>query len=169
MRRLTFATALAVSTGLLAACSDAQAPDDLLDPARGDAAARIVPAEEALDGVHLPPLDPSTMTWAEIDVAIDAPTICVFRYTSTSRPVVATGFGADDRPMRAVVKLAGDLVLLDAQAGETAAAYRLAAGDVTVVVSPLAGEDALAEMTFAVGETLHAGYRGYHECAAPGS
>ncbi|MGJ3261880.1 MAG: hypothetical protein ACFE0R_01470 [Salinarimonas sp.] len=164
MRRQASLAAAAVMTLAVAGCSDAGAPDDIVDPARGDAVARIVPAAEALEGVHLPPLDPSTMTLAEIDAALDAPSSCLFRYTSAGGPVVATGLGPDGRPLQGVVKLAGNLVLLDAAPGETGAEYRLEAGDIRIVVSPLEGDDRVAEMTFAVGEALHAGYRGYHAC-----
>ncbi|WP_029030814.1 hypothetical protein [Salinarimonas rosea] len=157
--------AVAGATLALAACADAVAPDDVVDPARGDTVARIVPAEEALEGVHLPPLDPATMVPAEIEAAIEAPSICVFRYTSTGRPILATGFGPDARPIQGVVKLAGKLVMLDASAGTDGAQYDLSAGDIRITVSPLAGEDRVAELTFAVGETLQAGYRGYHDCA----
>ena len=123
-----------------------------------------MPAGEALEGVHLPPLDPSSMTLAEVDAAIDAPTVCLFRYTSGGRPVVATGFGADQRPLQGVVKLAGNLVLLDPVPGDSAAEYRLEAGDIRIVVSPLEADGRRAEMTFAVGEALHAGYGGFHDC-----
>ncbi len=162
MRRLALLPLLAAAA--LAACGEADRPDDIVDPARGEGVPRIVPAEEALAGVHVPTLDPATMTRAEIDKALGSETLCVFRYTSEGGPILATAFEAAGAPVRGVVKLGGDLVLLEAAAGESGAQYRLEAGDIRIVVSPLEGEDRRAEMTFAVGETLHAGYGGFHDC-----
>lgn len=164
MRRPTPIAVLATTAAALAGCGDAGAPDDIVEPARGDAVARVLPAEEALTGVHLPPLDPSTLTLAEIDATLDAPRVCLFRYTSRGRPALATAVGPEGRPVRGVVKLAGHLVLLEAASGQGPGAYRLEAGDIRVEMHPLEGEDALAEMTFAVSEALHAGYRGYYAC-----
>lgn len=161
MRRLLLPVLAAAA---LAACGEADRPDDIVDPARGETIPRIVPAEEALASVHVPSLDPATMTRAEIDKALGAQTLCVFRYTSEARPVLATAFAAGGAPVRGVVKLGGDLVLLEAAPGESGAQYRLEAGDIRIVVSPLEGEDRRAEMTFAVGERLHAGYGGFHDC-----
>ena len=86
MRPLILVPFLAAAA--LAACGDADRPDDIVDPARGETIPRIVPAEEALASVHVPSLDPATMTRAEIDKALGAQTLCVFRYTSEARPVL---------------------------------------------------------------------------------
>ena len=154
-------------TGLLAlaACDAAPPPDDTLDPARAEAVPRIVDAEAAVASVHVPTVDPAVMNMAEVDQALGDAPYCVFRYTSEGGPVFATAFEADGTPIRGVVKLGGDLVLLEAAAGETAAAYRLEAGSIRIEIMPLADEDRRATATFAIGEAMHAGYGGYHACA----
>jgi hypothetical protein len=164
MRRLRLVPLLLAGLGL-AGCGEADRPDDIVDPARGEGVPRIVAAEEALAGVHVPTLDPATMNRAEIDKALGAQTLCVFRYTGTGRPVLATAFEDAGPPVRGVVKLGGDLVLLEAAAGEDGAQYRLEGGALRIGGSPPEGEDRRAEMTLAGCEALHAGYGGYHDCA----
>ncbi len=157
------AAALAL-VALLSGCSDANAQDDELDPGRGSAVARILPAAEGLEGAHIPTLDPARMNDAEIAEALGAGPTCLFRYTSSSRPIVAI----DDGPAGegdAVIKLNGDLVLLRAETAD--ASIVLAAEPIRMTLAPLEGaDDGQREATaiFEIGDSLRAGYRGYYDC-----
>ncbi|GGK54746.1 DUF6692 family protein [Salinarimonas ramus] len=159
MRIIALATILA-----LAACDSAPAPDDIVDPARAETVPRIVDAEAAVAGVHVPTVDPARMNADEVEQALGDEHLCVFRYTSEGAPVFATAFEPDGTPIRGVVKLGGDLVLLAAARGDTGAAYSLEAGPIRADIMPLADDDRRATATFAIGEALHAGYGGYHDC-----
>lgn len=153
-----------LATAALASCGEADRPDDIVDPARGETAPRIVSAGEAVARVHVPTVDPATMNAAEIERALGEGRICIFRYTSTGDPVFATAFAPDGTPLRGVVSLGGDLVLLDAAPGESAAAYHLEAGPIRVTITPHTDDESRATATFAIAEALHAGYGGYHDC-----
>lgn len=157
---------------LVAACGQDEAPDDALSSGRPPEAARVVPAEEALSGARIATLDPATLHGAEIRSVLGDGPVCLFRYTSTGRPVLA--FPRPGREGRALVKLNGNLVVLSARpadAGARAEALAFAAGRFRVTVSPPPGEAAAggtshaADMTFSVADDLRIGYGGYLGCA----
>ncbi|MBJ6125470.1 DUF6692 family protein [Microvirga splendida] len=167
----------ALALGLLAGCGDSAAPDDVVNPIRMHDVARILPAEQALAGAHIPTLDPHTMNDAEIEKAIGTGSHCDFRYTSSGRPVLAFGVQPGGAPTRGVVKLNGSLVALTpASATEGAKAsgsLLLLADPVRISVAPDApgeGEDREgarhreASMIFEIGQNLQVGYRGYLDC-----
>jgi hypothetical protein len=162
---------------LLAGCDGNDAPDDVVQHPRAPEIARIVAAEQALANVELAKLDPATMNDAEIRQAIGTGPFCLFRYTSSGKPVLAVGAQPNGAPLGAVVKLNGNLVRLDATGAEgtggTADSLRLAAGPMRIMVTPDPGEGGdeadrvrrrEADMVFEVGESLRAGYRGYLRC-----
>jgi hypothetical protein len=160
---------------LAAGCSGSEAPDDMLDPARGDGIARIRPAAEVLEGAHIPTLDPARLNDAEIAKALGPGPKCLFRYTRSGRPVLAVaagpgesraGSGAAVGPADAVIKLNGDLVVLEAQVTE--AGTLLAADGIRLSVSQLDGPDGEqreATAILEIGDGLRAGYRGYAGCS----
>ncbi|MGE3279964.1 MAG: DUF6692 family protein [Alphaproteobacteria bacterium] len=162
--------------GLLAGC-DNEAPDDETQPARAPEIPRIVTAQEALAGAHIPTLDPATMNSAEIRKAIGNGPRCIFRYTSTGRPVLAVSTGAPAAAAEGVVKLNGHLVPLKAAPIEPAGRngeILLLAEPIRMTVAPDPGaqtEDPgylrrQANMIFEVGQSLRVGYRGYLECGS---
>jgi hypothetical protein len=153
---------------LIAGCSESRAPDDALDPAHGGGVARIRPAAEVLEGAHIPTLDPARLIDAEIAKALGPGPTCLFRYTRSGRPVIAVASGARERPADAVIKLNGDLVVLEAEA--TDAGTMLTADRISLSVGPLeagGGElrDAIAVLE--IGDSLRAGYSGYSGCTGP--
>jgi hypothetical protein len=163
---------LAILMGLLAGCSEDPAPDDALQAVRPPEIVRIVPAGEALAGAHIPTLDLAPMTQAEIRRALGEVARCVFRYTSTGRPVLAMKASSGGSPGDAVVKLNDDLVLLTALSGDGGLA--LHADDVRLRLTPVPGQalgegqgQKEADLVFEVGSGLTAGYRGYYSCSAP--
>ncbi len=161
---------------LLAGCDGRDAPDDAVGHARAPEIARLVAAEEALASAEVAKLDPATMTDAELRQALGTGPLCLFRYTSSGKPVLAVGARSNGSPLGGVVKLNGNLVRLDATATEDpggADSLRLAAGPIRIAVTPDRGEGAEegdgarrreADMVFEVGESLRAGYRGYLRC-----
>jgi hypothetical protein len=162
---------LALAMGL-AGCKDSERPGAELQPGRAQEEARIVPVEEALAGAHLPTLDPATMSDAEIRKALPSEAHCDFHYTSTGKPVLALEPLSGGGAAHGVVKLNGNLVLLepaaDQQSGAPAGEVRLAAGEVRTTITSL-GEDAggsrrEARMVFEVGDALRVGYLGYYGC-----
>ena len=164
---------------LLAGCGDSDAPDDVVSPPRTQAIPRVVSAQEALSGAHLPTVDPVTMNDAEIRKVVEAGPRCVFRYTSSGKPVLAVAMRPDGRAAGGVVKLNGSLVPLQPAAAEGVAGppgrLLLADDPVRLSVVPDAGDAAdgsgrtvrrEANMIFEVGQSLKAGFRGYLACAA---
>lgn len=65
--------------------------------------ARVVSAQQSLDGANIPTLDPATMSAAEIRQVLGQGSFCVFRYTSDGKPVLA--WKPDAGETSAVVKL----------------------------------------------------------------
>ncbi|MDN2579732.1 hypothetical protein [Aquibium sp. ELW1220] len=170
MHRIPFhplgALALWLSFLLVSGCSDSGAPDAAFDPARDADVARILPAAEAIEGAHIPTLDPARLNHAEIEKALGAGPKCLFRYTSSGRPVLALVSGTAESPADAVIKLNGNLVVLEAQA--TDAGTVLTADPIRMSIMPLEGPDAEqreATAVFEIGDSLHAGYRGYYGCS----
>ncbi len=157
--------ALALALALLVGCSDANAPDDETAPARGSGIPRILPAAEVLQGAHIPTLDPARMNDAEIAKALGAGPKCLFRYTSSSAPILAINVEPLDNAADAVIKLNGDLVMLNGQATE--AGMVLTAEPIRMSLIAVEGpEDEQREATavFEIGDGLRAGYRGYYDC-----
>ena len=152
--------------GLLAGCSESDAPDDDLEAIRAPAIARIVPASEAISGAHIPTLDPAPMNDAEILKALGAGAHCEFRYTSTGKPVLGVKPAANGAA-QGVVKLNGHLVLL--QSAPAKNAIVLAADRIRMALTPDPGDEAdgsqiEAISNFEIGDDLRAGYRGYYDC-----
>jgi hypothetical protein len=163
---------LLLALGLLAACTEGEAPDDDLQAIHPPEIARIVPAGEALAGAHVPTLDPSTMNDAEIGKALAAGARCDFRYTSSGRPVLAVRMQPGGDAAGAIVKLNGHLVPLEATRAD-AGELQMRAEPVHIVIQPDPQEPAKARpgiqrreanMIFEVGKELRAGYRGYLDC-----
>ncbi|MCT7374976.1 DUF6692 family protein [Chelativorans salis] len=166
--RLNWAyTAVLLAPALLVGCSESEAPDDELNPVRAHEPPRIAPAGEALSGAHIPTLDPATMSDAEIWKAIGRGAHCIFRYTSSGKPVLAVkalpGGGAEG-----VVKLNGSLVLL--RSASSSSELVLAADEVRMSLATEGGgataDQSQEEATsvFEVGDRLKVGYRGYYRC-----
>lgn len=162
---------LLVVLGSLAGCGDDAVPDDELQPARAPEIVRIVPTEEALVGAHIPTVDPATMNDAEIRKALAAEVRCGFRYTTTGRPVFSVQVLPDGAVSEGVVKLNGNLVMLQpaAATGLPEGGFLMTAGDIRLTIvphgGPVTGSGAReADMIFEIGDSLRAGYRGYHTC-----
>lgn len=165
---------LAVAGG----CGRSDAPDDKVEPVHAPEIRRILPAEEAVAGAHLPTLDPVTLVEAEVAEAIGSGRRCEFRYTGAGGPVLAMSMAGEEEATRGVVGLNGHLVLLEpaqGSAGEQPAGFLLRAGPIRATVAPVEGAEAEevegarrreAEMTFEIGDSLKAGYRGYLDCMA---
>lgn len=169
MRRALWYPA-AVAAGLLAValqagCSDADMPDDELHPVANEPPATVLPAREALSGADIPTIDPHTMDDAEIGAVVDAADLCQFRYTSSSKPVLA--FGNAEGAV-GVVKLNGHLVALEATDSEDAIV--LIDDPVRLTLTPHEGSNPAftdlreATLIFEIGDRLRAGYRGYYGC-----
>lgn len=169
---------LVLAAGLLAGCSEAESPDDKVDPVRADAIARVVPAEQALAGLHLPTLDLHTMPDAEIRKVVGAGPRCEFRYTTAGRGVLGISTEANGAAA-GVVKLGGDLVSLAPQEGGKIAPetgdLTMRADPISITLSPDAAAPSApregvvrreASMVFEVGNELRVGYRGYLDCAS---
>lgn len=161
--------ALVVALGLLAACENKDAPDDQTNPARAPAISRVLPANEAIAGAHIPSLDPMTMVDAEIRKVLGPAPRCEFRYTSEGNPVLAaTAASTSDMP-DGVVKVNGHLVELTRASAE-AGVLALAAGSIRVTVTPEGGEPTgrahrrEVDVVFEIRDRLRAGYRGYYRC-----
>lgn len=166
----------ACACALSGACSQNEAPDDGTSPA--PAIVRMETAEQALEGVHVPTLDPQTMNDAEIRKLIGTGPHCIFRYTSTGKPVAVVGSNPGGRPASGGVKLNGVLVPLDADPGAASDIARgvvLLSNPVRLSIQPDPQSSASpkpnaglveAEMTFEVGQQLKVGYAGFLECGA---
>jgi hypothetical protein len=169
---------LAALLTLLAGCDRNDAPDDVVQHPRAPEIARIMPAAEALANADLAKLDPATMNDAEIRQAIGTGPLCLFRYTSSGKPVLAVGARPSGLPLGGVAKLNGHLISLEAARTDGAAGATdslvLTAGPIRMTVTPDRGEGSEdrngvrrrdADMVLEVGESLKAGYRGYLGCA----
>lgn len=166
----------ACACALSGACSQNAAPDDATAPA--PAIVRMETAEQALQGAHVPALDPQTMNDAEIRKLIGAGPHCSFRYTSTGKPVAVVGSNPGGRPAAGGVKLNGVLVALNADPGAASDIARgvvLVSGPVRLSIRPDPQSSAStkpdaglveAEMRFEVDQQLKVGYAGFLECRA---
>jgi len=166
--------ALAILSGLLAACDVDPRPDDL-GAARAPQIVRLAPVEEALVNAQIPTLDPGTLNDARIREVIGAGSRCEFRYTQAGRPVLAFGAPPEGGSLGGVVQVNGHLVRLDAQPAAPSGLLLLTAGPVRLTVSPDGGAGNVAagnvtrreaDLVFEVGEELRVGYRGYLSCGA---
>jgi hypothetical protein len=167
-----------VAVGLLAACEESGRPDDKSRPIQSHEIARVVSAQEALSGAHIPTLDPATMREAEISKLIGDGPRCEFRYTTAGRAVLAMSTEAGGAAGQAVAKVNGKLVALaPAQAGEggvNAGRINLTADPIRLTVMPDQERQSEplegvlrreAAMIFQIGDSLKVGYRGYVDCA----
>lgn len=174
--RRSAAALCALSAGLLLAACGERAPADDAAPVP-PVIAQQRPADEVLQGAHVPTLDPSTLNDAEIRKVLGtgAQPRCTFRYTSTGKPVLVTALAADGSAERAVLKLNGSLLALrpaPAATGVGAAGFHFQDGPVKAQVydpqagraGPPAGRQVEAEMLFEVSEALKVGYGGYLAC-----
>ena len=171
--------ALMLALAVLSGCSENEAPDDELHPVKGTEVARVVPAEQALAGAHVPTLDPVTMYEAEIRKALQSGPWCDFRYTTRGSPVLAFALQPGGAASAGVVKLNGHLVVLRSASGAGATdgngEFLLAADPVRMAVIPDADVQVMerrnvqrreANAIFEVGHSLRVGYRGYLDCTS---
>ena len=168
---------LVIGVGLLAGCGQSPKPDDAPSPA--PETARVKTAAQALEGLHISTLDPSTMNDAEIRRVVESSRHCTFRYTSTGKPVVVAGVDQNGNPVTGVIKLSGGIIALQPDsgaAGKGSGGFALAADPVHVrlqldpqaAASAKSGKDQVeADMIFEVGQQLKVGYSGYLDCKAP--
>ena len=172
-------TLVLAAVGVLAGCSENEAPDDDTQPVRAPEVVRIVPASEALAGAHIPTLDPVTMNDAEIRRVLEAGPRCEFRYTTTGDPVLAVNMRPNGATGGGVVKLNGSLIALEPASigGDVGpvGSFMLVADPIRMTVAPDRGEQAEgrdgvrrreADMVFEVEQSLRVGYRGYLDCAS---
>jgi hypothetical protein len=162
--------------GLLAACGQSEAPDD--GPSHAPEIVRVKTAAQALEGAHVPTIDPGTLNGAEIRKVIGDQPHCTFRYTSTGNPVVVAGMDQGGSPTTGVVKVNGSLVALKPDPAATpgkAGGFVLMADPLRLSVQPYSQAAASskadegqveADMVFEVGQQLKVGYGGYLECRA---
>jgi hypothetical protein len=131
--------------------------------------APVTSAHDALGSVYLPTLDPSTMSTAEIRIVLDGGPICVFRYVSDGKPVLAFLASGQDA-FRGVIKVNGSLVPLSGIRQGTA--FDLTAGEIRTTLTSVDPHGELdlgalrseANLRFHVGARLTVGYRGYYSC-----
>ena len=170
MRPGVAAVAVLVALGVLAACGEDAAPDDVTEPVHSPEIARVLPAGEAIAGAHIPTLDPATMADAEIEKVLGPGPRCEFRYTSEARPVLAASAAAGGEAPAGVVKLNGHLVPLQRESAEAARSIVLGSDAVRLAVMPDGGAPAgdarqrEANALFEIGNSLRVGYRGYYRC-----
>ena len=163
------AIAVLVALGVLAACGEDAAPDDVTEPVHSPEIARILPAGKAIAGAHIPTLDPATMVDAEIEKVLGRGPRCEFRYTIEGRPVLAARTAAGGETPAGLVKLNGHLVPLQRETAE-AQSIVLGADPVRLAVMPDGGVPAgnarqrEANAVFEIGNGLRVGYRGYYRC-----
>ncbi|TFZ05007.1 hypothetical protein [Ramlibacter rhizophilus] len=162
-----------VLAGALAGCEGRLVADDA--PASAPEVATLRPVDEVLAGAHIPTLDPATLNGAQIAKVVGAGPLCLFRYTSAGRPVLAFGLQADGAIGPGLVRLNGSLVQLEAlRARVDPAGVMLAAGPVRLGVLvtgeggrlPTQGRQVEADMGFEVAQALTVGYAGFLECRA---
>lgn len=153
----------------LGSCGESGRPDDDLSHVRPPEQIRVASAAEAVAALHLPSLDPATMTSAEIARVLGPGEPCVFRYTSGGNPVLGVRNPSSDGA--AVVKLNGVLAPLRT-ATVSAGRLAFAAPPVRLELRLADGDDAgargdgqrEADLVFRVGRDLEVGYRGYYGC-----
>ena len=133
-----------------------------------DGSARIVDLNEALSSAEIAILDLEFLTGDEIAQLFPDGAICTFKYTTTSKPVLAAG-QIEGAPA-ALAKISGDLVRL----GSTDATGTLSTEGMSVSLSAPDGAAALensgevqdANLVLELDAGLRAGYRGYYGCDA---
>lgn len=158
-------------TLMIGACShDLQSTDELTVGSPLEVS-RVVSAREALNGAHIPEVDPATMNYAEIARAIDSPAFCSFRYSSVGRPVLAVTADPTESPVDGVIKLNGSLVLLDREASKESLVLRADEIRLSVIftnararVYRVADRPREAQLVFEIGQRLRTGYLGYYAC-----
>lgn len=164
--------------GILAGCSQSDAPDDVVHPVRAPETAGILPVEQALAAPEIAKVHPGTLNDAEIRAAIDAERRCEFRYTRAGRPVLAASKEPGRQPTHGVVKINGYLVELRPSPPEERKApngdFALASGPIRIALSPDEDEGTAdgrgmlweTNLVFEIGESRKVGYRGYLTCTA---
>lgn len=159
---------LLLAMAALPGCDGSDAFDDDVRVERPPQIARILPADQAIAGAHIPTLDPHTLKDAEIRLAIGPGPLCSFHYTRAGPPVLAVRGPSEGGP--GVLKVNGNLVVLqpEAAAPESGERMRLAAAPMRVTLAP-AGKAASgawreADMVFEIGDALRVGYRGHVAC-----
>ena len=167
--------------GLLAGCDQNDAPDDDLEAVQAPEIARLVPAEEALSGAHIPKVNPATMNDAQIRKAVGSGLYCQFRYTTSGGPVLSVNMDPDGGAGGGVVKLNGSLVALepepidDGNGSGQGGNFSLVADPIRMTVLPDPGTSAdngdgvqrqEANMIFEIEPNLKVGYRGYLDCTS---
>ncbi|RLQ86944.1 DUF305 domain-containing protein [Notoacmeibacter ruber] len=135
-------------------------------------AAQIVSLDEALSTPEIATLDLQFLNQDEKETVFKEEPVCSFSYTTESRPVLA--FGDSGNESRALLKISGDLVLLDGRNDneETGlsfftegASIRIDAHDGdTLDATASSPQEATLRLTLDAG--LQAGYRGYYRCGA---
>lgn len=165
-----------ILTGItVVACAESEAPDDETNPARSSEISRIVPAEEALAGAHIPTLDPATMNGAEIAKVLGPRPHCEFRYTSSGKPVLALKPSSASGPAGGVLKLNGSLIQLNplnTTASKTQNTIIMASGPVRAHLTPISpgqlegrpSERRELNLVLEIDTRLRVGYRGYFNC-----
>lgn len=168
---------LFLATSLLAGCGENEAPDDKLQAVKAPEIVRIMPAEEALAGAHVPTLDPATMNEAQIRKALEPGPRCDFRYTSSGKPVLAISMAPGGAASGGVVKVNGHLITLEpapeAAASEGSKHILMRADPIRITVTPDEAGEAVerenvrrreATTIFEVGQSLSVRYLGYLDC-----
>ncbi|MEX0760744.1 MAG: DUF305 domain-containing protein, partial [Tistlia sp.] len=116
--------------------NDLQVRDDEVQPVRAPEVARILPAEEAIAGAQVATLDPATMDESEIREAIGSGPRCAVRYTAAGGPVLAMSMASAGTPASGVVKVNGNLVLLEPGDGARDGEILLRAGPIRATATP---------------------------------
>lgn len=153
----------------LAACGEGEFIPDGPLAERPVEAAEIVQASAIVEQADVPTVDPSRLEDVDIAKAFGGPASCVFRYTPDGAPVVAFSDRTDGAA--ALVKVNGDLVVLDVPQSETDVGLEAGTGPVRLALAP-GGENrwgvpetlAEADLRFAIGDELDVGYGGYTDC-----
>lgn len=166
LRSSTFVVLFALP---LAACGEGEFVPDGPLAERSVEAAEIVQASAILEQADVPTVDPSRLEDVDIAKAFGGPASCVFRYTPDGAPVVAFSDRTDGAA--ALVKVNGDLVVLDVPQTGTGAALAAGTGPVRLALAPV-GESGwgvpesltAADLRFAIGDELDVGYGGYTDC-----
>lgn len=156
----------------LTACSNDMRPGDQMNfVATPIIIPRVVSAHEALDGAHIPEIDPAMMTELEIARALGTTAFCSFRYVSAGTPVLAVAPQASDGSADGVVKLNGLLVLLEREANEHSLALAaervhlyMTFEDSQTTTPPAGARPREAKLIFEIGRRLRVGYLGYYSC-----
>ena len=166
---------LALSASSVAACGESGGTsDDAIYPPLGIEVSRVTSARDALVGLDLATLDPSTMDRAEIRLVLDGSSVCEFRYVSEGKPVLAfhatDAREGGDSALRGVVNLSGALVPLSGN--RSSGGVVLTAGEIRATVTAVNPQDDLrqvaskseANLLFEIGKRLKVGYQGYYSC-----